>query len=350
MILTQDEGNALTSWYRKNKRAFPWRDTGDPYHVWVSEIMLQQTRIEAVREKYIRFINELPDIQSLASVSDDRLMVLWEGLGYYSRARNLKKCAHALMDEYDGKLPADHEALKKLPGIGPYTAGAIASIAFDLLYPAVDGNVLRVLSRFTGLRDDIRDPSVRKAFEKQLQEYMQAYAEKPSDFTQALMELGETLCSVRNPACEDCPLHHSCTASDKNLTDVIPYRSLLKERKVIERTLLVIRDGERFVIRRREDGGLLGGLYEFIGIEGSLSPSEALQEAEKLGFQALKIQRLPDSKHVFTHLEWHMKAYEILCAEITEISEPFYALKKKELQDTAFPSAFSTYLKWYSVR
>ena len=350
MLLKPDEGKALVSWYRENKRDLPWRDTGNAYHVWVSEIMLQQTRIEAVREKYIRFIEELPDIRSLAAVPDDRLMKLWEGLGYYSRARSLKKCAQTLVNEYDARLPADHEALKKLPGIGPYTAGAIASIAFDLPHPAVDGNVLRVLARFTGLRDDIRDPAVRKTFEAQLQEYMTAAGVKPSDFTQALMELGETLCGVRSAACGDCPLKGRCTAFREGLTKEIPYRSKLKERKIAERTLLVIRDHERFVIRKRADSGLLAGLYEFIGTDGSLGPKEALLETEKLGFQAMKITRLPDSKHIFSHLEWHMKAYEVLCGEITEIHEPYLALKKKELQDTAFPSAFQTYLKWYSVR
>lgn len=352
--INSSDALALASWYEKNSRQLPWRQTNDPYDVWLSEIMLQQTRIEAVREKFILFKKTLPSIEDLANCEEDKLMRLWEGLGYYNRARNLQKCAKVLMKQYDGHLPKDYDALLSLPGIGPYTAGAIASIAFHIAVPAVDGNVLRVLARYSKDLRDVRDPVVKKDTEETIRKLFENkdVQNRAYLFNQGLMELGETICLPKgNLQCGKCPWVSSCLAYKENMTADIPYRSALKERRVIHRTLLIIRDGKRFILHKRKPAGLLGGLYEFIGIEKSLSASKALAETEKLGFHALHIKELPSSKHIFTHLEWHMKAYEILCEEIETLPGPEYIAKeKKELAHTAVPSAFKTYLDWYSLR
>ncbi len=349
--ITPAQAEMLCAWYRKNKRQLPWRDTGDPYDVWLSEIMLQQTRIEAVRDKFIDFRKELPDIASLAACDDDRLMRLWEGLGYYSRARNLKKCAQAVMEKHGGKLPDTKEELLKLPGIGPYTAGAIASIAYEKPEPAVDGNVLRILARIAGCRDDIREESTKMNLAEMLDE---AYAPdvNASDLTQALMELGQTVCVPNGvPKCDVCPWSSFCNAHLNNETAQIPYRSRLKERKIEQRTLLVIRDGNRFLLHKRSAKGLLAGLYEFYGLNGWLSEKEILSAVSDLGFTPLRIHPLPESKHIFTHLEWHMKAYEIMCEECSVLPDDSFLLaEKKELQFLAVPSAFRTYTDWYSLR
>lgn len=352
--IRRSDALALASWYENNKRALPWRDTGDPYDVWLSEIMLQQTRIEAVREKFILFKKELPTIETLASCPEDRLMRLWEGLGYYNRARNLQKCAKVLMEQYDGHLPENYETLLSLPGIGSYTAGAIASIAFHIAVAAVDGNVLRVLARYTKDTRDVRNPQVKKETEELIQNLFhdEEVREQANLFNQGLMELGETICLPKgNIQCDNCPWHSSCAAHRENLTDSIPYRSALKQRKIIQRTLLIIRDGHRFILHKRPATGLLAGLYEFIGIDTDLSIDKAIQETEKLGFHALHVKELPASRHIFTHLEWHMKAYEIQCEEIETLPGTDYIAKeKKELAHTAVPSAFKTYLDWYNLR
>lgn len=352
--LTKNTAEDIVAWYNAAKRSLPWRDTGNPYDVWLSEIMLQQTRIEAVKPKYALFKKELPDIKSLAECDDDHLMRLWEGLGYYSRARNLKKCATVLVDEYDAKLPADHQALLKLPGIGPYTAGAIASISYDLPVAAVDGNVLRVLARYFAIKDDIRNDAVKKQIEDTMRDI---YAEKQpagffSSFNQGLMEIGEVVCVPNGaPHCMQCPLQNKCIADQKNLWSEIPYRSALKERKIVERTLLVLRDGDFFLLHKRSEKGLLAGLYEFIGMDGYISEKDVLKAAEKLGAVPLKIAHLPEAKHIFTHLEWHMHAYEIQVEQIESLKLDHCVLaNKKELASLAIPSAFKKYVDWYSLR
>ncbi|MEE8807129.1 MAG: A/G-specific adenine glycosylase [Lactimicrobium sp.] len=343
----------LAAWYQDHKRDLPWRDTGSPYHVWVSEIMLQQTRIEAVKPKYERFMQELPDIASLAECPEDKLMKLWEGLGYYARARNLKKCAIVLMKEYQGRLPADYDALLHLPGIGPYTAGAIASISFGIAVPAVDGNVLRVLSRYGENTADVRLPSVHQEAE-QIVKNIFSQKHDPSfvkAFNQGLMELGETLCIPNGtPACSQCPLSAECLACCHGSWDRIPVRSALGQRKIVERTLYIIRDGKSFLLHKRPGRGLLAGLYEFPGINGFQDEKAVLRQVEKLGLVPLHIRTLPEAKHIFTHLEWHMHAYEVMCAETDlTLRDDWTLATKKELADLAVPSAFKTYLDWYSL-
>ena len=350
--ISEKQARDLCAWYEKNKRALPWRDTGNPYDVWLSEIMLQQTRIEAVRERFREFRRQLPSVADVAECEDDRLMRLWEGMGYYSRARNLKKCAAVLCEQYGGEFPKDVNALKRLPGIGPYTAGAIASICFDLPACAVDGNVMRVISRLCLIEDDIREAKTKAEIEKMIMPVLNLETVRPSVFNQALMELGETVCLPNGkPACERCPLHDSCLARAKNLTDRIPYRSKLKDRSIEQRTLLIIRDGERFLMNRRPDTGLLASLYEFYGVDGWLNEKEALAEVQRLGLSPLRIHPLPESKHIFTHKEWHMRAWEILVEDASDFAkESMFPVTKKELASLAVPSAFRTYTDWYSLR
>ncbi len=352
--LSKKEADSLTAWFDKNKRDLPWRGTGDPYDVWLSEIMLQQTRVEAVKEKFIQFRRELPDIISLSEVSDDRLMKLWEGMGYYSRARNLKKCAGELRDLYGGVLPSSFDELIRLSGIGPYTAGAIVSIAYGNPVPAVDGNVLRVLARLFEDATDIRSGRAKKNCGEIIRSF---YRKNPglgadyiSSFTQALMELGALVCVPNGqPHCEACPWNNVCRAHLNNTAGRIPYRSALKGRRIEERTLLIIRDEDRFLLRKRPESGLLAGLYEFAGYDGFLSRAQIIEETEKLGISALHIRRLPDSRHIFTHLEWHMHAFEIMVADIDSVPDGLL-LTKKELAEFAVPSAFSKYISYYSLK
>lgn len=340
----------LVTWYQANKRNLPWRDTGDPYHVWISEIMLQQTRIEAVIPKYNAFVEALPNITSLANVADDTLMRLWEGMGYYSRARNLKKCAKILIDQFSNVLPEDYEQLILLPGIGPYTAGAIASIAYNKPVYAIDGNVMRVLSRRFGIQKDPKTKVMKQEIENILSlVYKQNVS--PSDVNQGLMEIGEVICTPNGlPHCDICLFKRNCFTRKEALFDVIPASKKKITRKILNRTILVIRDGNRFILRKRKETGLLANLYEFIGIDQQLSKKEALIEVEQLGFRPVHISNLPDSKHIFSHLEWHMNAYEIQVEEITTVLEPLLIATKKELSKKAIPSAFKTYIDWYSLR
>ncbi len=353
-VLTKKEADSLTEWFSVSKRDLPWRGTGSPYDVWLSEIMLQQTRVEAVKEKFILFRKELPDIRALSEVEDDRLMKLWEGMGYYSRARNLKKCAVQIMNQYNGILPSSPALLEKLSGIGPYTAGAVSSIAYGVPVPAVDGNVLRVLARLFEDDTDIRSPQARKKYESVIRSFYSLHPdldkEYISSFTQALMELGALVCVPNGqPHCPQCPWSSSCKAHKNGTTDSIPYRSALKKRKIIERTLLIIRDENRFLLRKRPENGLLAGLYEFVGSDSFLSRKQVIEETEKMGFTALRVSRLPDSRHIFTHLEWHMRAYEIMVENIGAAPDGLL-LTKKELADFAVPSAFHKYIEYYSLR
>jgi len=354
-VLSDKDVKKLVGWYRKHKRSFPWRDSEDPYDVWISEIMLQQTRTEAVIPYFERFKKEVPDIQSLAAMDEDKLFRLWEGLGYYSRARNLKRCATVLVEQYDGKLVADYDALLKLPGIGPYTAGAIMSIGFDQGYAAIDGNVLRVLARFFGIREDIRKDSVRKDLEETIVTYYKGQKRTKGlarDLSQAFMDLGATICIPNGkPLCESCPLKDSCYACQNDCCETLPYRSKNKDRKIVHRTLFILRSGETFLIRKRPSKGLLAGLYEFLGVDEDVTESEALAYLKTLGYDALRIKRLPDAKHIFSHVEWHMKAYEIQIGNWdVPLEENEVLVDRKKLNDLAIPSAFKTYIDYYALR
>lgn len=354
MRIQIQDAHTLVQWYDRNRRNLPWRDTGNPYDIWLSEIMLQQTRIEAVREKFILIRNQLPDIHSLAECTEEKLLRLWEGLGYYSRARNLHRCAITLVKEYDGKLPADYDQLLSLPGIGPYTAGAIASIAFGIPVPAVDGNVMRVIARLYKITEDVRNPSTKAMIEQMIKDLFHQDHDSHfvSSFNQGLMELGETVCLPNGtPQCEKCPLHHDCKTYQSGLWKEIPYRSAQRKRTVQNRTLLIIRDQQRFLIHRRPSSGLLAGMYEFYGVNGHLNRKKAVEHAQQLGFYPISIHSLPSSTHIFTHLEWHMKAYEITVADASDFNQQDYLLvDETQLADLPIPSAFRTYTVLYALR
>ncbi len=308
----------LQDWFSENARTLPWREDPTPYHVWISEIMLQQTRVEAVKGYYDRFLRELSDIPALAACPDDRLMKLWEGLGYYNRARNLKIAANQILEEYDGQLPEEFEELLKIRGIGHYTAGAIASLAYEKRVPAVDGNVLRVISRVTADDSDIMKQSVRSHMEDVLRKLMEENASvRPRLFNQGLMELGAIVCVPNGePLCDACPWNGFCRAHREEKIGEIPVKKKPKERRIEERTVLLVRDAAQIAIRKRPKNGLLAGLYEFPNLEGYQTEADVLRFVESMGYQPLHIRELTDAKHIFSHIEWHMKGYMIQVADL----------------------------------
>lgn len=331
----------LLGWYDENKREMVWRDRENAYYTWISEIMLQQTRIEAAKDYFVRFTKELPDIRSLAEVPEERLLKLWEGLGYYNRAKNLQKTAKILVEEYGAQLPADYEKLLKLPGIGPYTAGAIASIAYGIKVPAVDGNVLRVMMRYQASLEDITKMSVRRRVEKELTEVM---PERPGDFNQAIMELGEVICIPNGtPLCENCPLEGSCEARRKGVPEKYPKKIEKKPRKIEKKTILIFEKDGKYGIAKRENKGLLAGLYEFPSLAGHLTKKKLEEELKAQGVKVEKIQSFGEAKHIFSHIEWHMKGYLISLAETSNKKELTF-VTLDELEDTySLPTAFRAF-------
>ena len=332
----------LLRWYGKNARILPWRDTPTPYRVWISEIMLQQTRVTAVMPYYERFLCALPSPDALASVPDGELLKLWEGLGYYTRARNLKKAAQIIVKEFGGDLPASFGDLLSLPGIGSYTAGAIASIAFGVPVPAVDGNVLRVISRVLASRSDIADARTKKSMEAALAAIMPR--DCAGDFNQALMELGATVCLPNGePLCKNCPLLPLCRANAENLTGEIPVKAAKKKRRIEARTIFILLSGERVALRKRDKTGLLADLWEFPNVGGALSPVEAEEYLRQNGLRTWKITPVAPAKHIFTHIEWHMTGY---LAEAASPAAGFIWCTGEDLaQSHALPSAFRVYTK-----
>lgn len=346
-----DISNPLLIWYDKNKRILPWREEPTPYRIWVSEIMLQQTRVEAVKPYFERFMKALPNINALAECTEEELLKLWEGLGYYNRARNLQYAARQIMENYGGRMPDTYEELLKLKGIGSYTAGAVASIAYNRAVPAVDGNVLRVVSR---LRKDDRlagNPEMKAGVERDLMDVMPL--DRPGDFNQALMELGACICIPNGaPLCQSCPLEFMCMAHRDKAETQYPKKSAKKPRKVEEKTILVICSKDRTVIRKRPEGGLLAGMYEFPSIAGFRSDKEVVAYLAKSGIRVLRIQPLEDAKHIFTHREWHMKGYMIRVDELESAcpqgpaKDWIYVEPQETKAGYPIPSAFAAYMKY----
>lgn len=339
----------LLEWYEKQARILPWRSEPEPYRVWVSEIMLQQTRVEAVKPYFARFMKALPTVQALAECPEDELLKLWEGLGYYNRVRNMQKAARILVEEREGELPAQFEDLVRLPGIGKYTAGAISSIAFGIPVPAVDGNVLRVITRITADDRDIGKDSVKQAISKAVQEIIPM--RRAGDFNQALIELGAIVCAPNGPAkCTECPVAHLCEAYKQGIVTELPKKAPKKARTIEEKTVLLIKDGEKVAIRKRPKKGLLAGLYELPNIEGGLSEERALEVVRGYGLAPLFIQRLEDSKHIFTHKEWHMRGYAIRVEELEGDAEGLLFVERKRIEkDYPIPSAFAAYAKHMEI-
>lgn len=324
----------LLSWYRENKRDLPWRKEPTAYRVWVSEIMLQQTRVEAVKEYYARFMAALPTVEALAYCEEEKLLKLWEGLGYYSRVRNLQKAAEIIVGRYDGEFPQTVEGLKTLPGIGSYTAGAIASIAFGQKAAAVDGNVFRVASRLEENPTVISDAKYRKYLERELSSVYPEEGKDCSDFTQSLFELGALICKPQNPSCESCPISSLCRAYKNGTTALYPVLPQKKEKRQERVYVFLIETSEGFCIRRREEG-VLKGMNEFPSFvaNGGEMPEDILNEWGMYGFTEVKRQKFV---HIFTHIRW-----DITCIWVRTESSIFDAYSLDEIEESiSLPTAF----------
>ena len=331
----------LLSWYDDNRRILPWRENPTPYRVWVSEIMLQQTRVEAVKPYFARFMAAFPDIDSLSKAPQERLLKLWEGLGYYSRARNLQKTAKLCAKQYNGQLPGSYEELLALPGIGEYTAGAVASIAFGEPVPAVDGNVLRVAARVLASQADIASPQTKKSLRADLEAVMPS--KRPGDFNQSLMELGATVCLPGGaPRCGSCPILPLCKGAALGLQGQLPVKAPKKERTFEEHTVMVLVSGGKAALQKRPDKGLLAGLWEFPYTNGFLEADGVRSFVKERGMNPLGVTRMGDFIHVFTHREWHMRGFLVqtdVCAE-----GYWWAGREALLTKAAIPSAYQKYV------
>ncbi len=334
----------LLPWYRENRRELPWRQDREPYHIWLSEIMLQQTRVEAVKGYYNRFLQALPTLEMLANAPDEQLHKLWEGLGYYSRVRNLKKAAQVVMGQHGGQFPGEYDAVLALPGIGEYTAGAICSIAFDQRTPAVDGNVLRLVARLTDDPTPINTP----AFKKQVHAALQGvYPAAAGDFTQALMELGATLCGPNGrPDCTCCPCKAFCLGHNRGTAESLPVRMAKPSRRREEKTVFILSCDGRYGLCRREDTGLLAGLWQFPNLAGKLPVESAIAEVEKNGFKVKEILRQVERKHIFTHIEWDMNGIYMEVAE--ETGGLTWLTPEQIRREAALPTAFRKF--WEEIR
>ena len=346
--LSQEFTTTLTRWFRENQRDLPWRADKEPYHVWVSEIMLQQTRVEAVREYYLRFMRELPTVSDLAAADEETLLKLWQGLGYYNRIRNMHKAASAIVGEMRGEFPETFEGIRGLCGIGDYTAGAIGSICFDLRVPAVDGNVLRVMSRILEDDSDIKAASTKKQMGAVLQAL---YPEIDcGDFTQGLIELGALICVPNGqPKCDACPVADFCKAREHGTQMQYPVKREKKPRKAVKKAVFVLRcvdgDGvERYAVHKRPKSGLLAGLYEFpnVDVEAELSPDQAIAVTEDWGCVPMHLTRESAYKHIFTHVEWDMKGYYL---DVHAMPSVFKWVTLEEMEEEVpLPSAFGYFL------
>lgn len=338
---------ALLNWFYANHRILPFRSDPTPYHVWLSEIMLQQTRVSAALPYYERFLAALPDIPALAACEEEKLHKLWEGLGYYSRVRNLQKAAKIVCEQYGGELPADYDALRALPGIGDYTAGAIASISFGLPVPAVDGNVLRVFSRLYNDDGLITDPKVKRAFTARVMEHQPPAA--PGDYNQALMELGALVCVPNGaPMCEQCPLAHLCQARAAGTALSLPRKAAPKARRIEPVTLAVVRSPAGVLFQQRPEKGLLAGLWQPVLWENeTLTPDEARARLAALGVTCTPdaAKALRPAKHIFSHIEWQMQGYLFAADTQPAPAGCVWAGPEQLAAEYTLPGAFKAYKK-----
>ena len=326
----------LLPWYREHRRQLPWRQSREPYHIWLSEIMLQQTRVEAVKGYYQRFLEALPTVEALAQADDELLHKLWEGLGYYSRVRNLKKAACRIMEEHKGQFPTEHQQILALPGIGEYTAGAICSIAFDQPYAAVDGNVLRVMTRLTEDPTSIDSPDLKKRVRLELEA---VYPKEAGEFTQALMELGATLCGPNwKPRCDECPCRDFCAGHLHGTAQQFPVKKAKAKRREEQRTVFILSSDGRYALEKRPARGLLAGLYQFPNCLGELAPEQALSYLEARGLHPRELTLQLQRQHIFTHIRWDMRGYFI---EVAAAEGDYLWLTSEEIETkAALPTAF----------
>lgn len=334
------EIDKILNWYHENKRLLPWRLDKNPYHVWISEIMLQQTRIEAVIDYYNRFLDNIPTIKDLATISEDKLLKLWEGLGYYNRARNLKKAAMIMEKEYHGSFPNTYEEILSLPGIGEYTASAIASICFNLSTPTVDGNVMRVYTRVNEDKSNIDDVKTKKMIRDNITKLI---PKESGNFNEALMEIGETICLPNGtPKCDICPLKEVCKARRNNTWMNYPVKKEKKKQQEKKYTILILKSKDKYAIIKRENETLLNNLWGFPYIENHISKKELENNLKEKNISYIKIKKFITCKHIFTHQIWNMNSYLI---EIEEENKNYTWASLKELKDTyAIPTAFKPFL------
>ena len=328
--------SALLPWYRKTHRQLPWRETREPYRVWLSEIMLQQTRVEAVKGYYARFLETLPTVEDLAACDDELLHKLWEGLGYYTRVRNLKKAANTIMQQHDGCFPRNYADIRALAGIGDYTAGAICSICYDLPTPAVDGNVLRVITRLTEDATPIDLPAFKKAVQAEL---AAVYPSEAGMFTQALMELGATVCGPNwKPRCSECPCREFCLSALHGTAEQYPVKLPKREKKREDRTVFLLSCDGKIALEKRPDQGLLAGLWQFPNVAGKMESAEAIAQAERWGLKTRDIRKIIERKHIFTHIRWEMRGIYL---EVAEPAGEFIWMTPEQIRDeAALPTAF----------
>lgn len=344
--LLKESVEPVVAWYRKHRRDLPWREHPDAYRVWVSEIMLQQTRVEAVKPYYERFLEAFPDVAALAEAEEDKLLKMWEGLGYYNRVRNMQKAAQQVMTEHNGRFPQSYDEILKLSGIGHYTAGAISSFAYGIAKPAVDGNVLRVVSRLLASDADIMKASTRAQMERLIEEVIPIDA--AADFNQGLIEIGAIVCVPNGePKCEICPVAHLCKAKAQNIQMELPVKTKAKARRIEKRTVLIFRDNETVAIRKRPVKGLLAGLYELPNVEGHLTRKEVIEYGKEIGLTPIRVKKLASAKHIFSHVEWHMIGYEVLVDELEKnCSEKMIFAGREEIdRKYSIPSAFEAYIE-----
>lgn len=344
--------DALVDWYRIVKRDLPWRKTQDPYKIWISEVMLQQTQVETVKGYYKRFLEAFPTVKALAEADEERLMKLWEGLGYYSRARNLKRAAIMLQEEFNGIMPRDLKTIRKLPGIGPYTAGAILSIAYDLPVAAVDGNVIRVYSRLFKIESPVDLKDSKKYIDEIADEMI--HDEDPSSYNQSLMELGATICIPKNPRCLTCPVQNFCEAYAEGIQAELPKKMPKKPKKEIDLYAILLRKEDKFLIVKRPTDGLLSGLWSLPSAEILSADRKTADPVfscvtvleEEYGINAKLSNTLGTATHVFTHIRWSIKVLEFnwISGTLPDYPESKW-IKQEEIGEHAFPTAYKKALK-----
>lgn len=348
--MKQREIDNLLAWYYANARQLPWRENPNAYRVWVSEIMLQQTRVEAVKPYFYKFLTKYPDVLALAEAKEEELLKYWEGLGYYNRVRNMQKAALQVRDLHGGVMPVKYDVLIELAGIGPYTAGAIASIAGGEKVPAVDGNVLRIMTRLNGDYSNISAPATNKAIRGELLDCM---PENPGDFNQALMELGATVCLPNGePKCESCPWKSACKARQLDIIAELPVKNKPQKRRIEERTLILLSSSKGIALRKRPSKGLLAGMYEIPAIDGHMKEAEVLQYVKDIGYHPLHIKQIESYVHIFSHVEWRMQAFLLRIDEISDSMKKdcyndFFFVEREEIKERyPLPSAFAPYRKY----
>ncbi len=325
----------ILTWYDNNKRVLPWRNNKNPYYIWVSEIMLQQTRVQTVIPYFERFISELPTIHNLAICDEDKLLKLWEGLGYYNRVRNMQKAAKLVMDQFNGKLPSNQTDLESLPGIGNYTSGAILSIAYNQPFTAVDGNVLRVFARLLEIKENIKDKDIKKVIKNQVEQIIPT--SRIDDFNQSLMEIGAIICVPNGaPKCVVCPLQQHCKSYQHNTMNEIPIKQKKVKTRVEKRTVFLLQYKDKFAVQKRPNTGLLASMYEFPNKENHIKKDTVLA-----GYPRCDITKLPKSTHQFSHLKWDMVGYKI---KVESMDENYLWRTKKQLEEQySIPTAFKKY-------